>query len=208
VIEVHHLNNSRSQRVLWLLEELGLPYEIVAYQRDATTNLAPESLKRIHPLGKSPVIRDGAQVLIESGAILEYIVRRYGKGKLAPPESSPEWPRYLQFMHYAEGSAMLPVMLKLYLSRLGEAAAPLAPRVTSEIENHFGYLDAELAHADFFVGKELSAADINLSFPIQAARLLHGLDKFPNLARFLDRVHARPAYKRALERGGPYLFGS
>jgi glutathione S-transferase len=194
--------------VLWLLEELGLPYEIVSYQRDATTNLAPESLKRIHPLGKSPVIRDGDQVLIESGAILEYVVRRYGKGKLAPADSSPDWPRYLQFMHYAEGSAMLPVMLKLYLSRIGEAGAPLAPRVTSEIENHFGYLDGELAHSDFFVGKELTAADINLSFPIQAARLLHGLDKFPNLARFLDRVHARPAYKRALERGGPYLFGS
>jgi glutathione S-transferase len=208
VIEVHHLNNSRSQRVLWLLEELGLPYEIVSYQRDAITNLAPESLKRIHPLGKSPVIRDGAQVLIESGAILEYIVRKYGKGKLAPAESAPEWPRYLQFMHYAEGSAMLPVMLKLYLSRIGEAGAPLAPRITSEIENHFGYLDGELVNAEFFVGKELSAADINLSFPIQAARLLHGLDKFPNLARFLDRVHARPAYKRALERGGPYLFGS
>ncbi len=208
MIEVHHLNNSRSQRVLWLLEELGLPYEIVSYQRDAITNLAPESLKRIHPLGKSPVIRDGAQVLIESGAILEYIVRKYGKGKLAPAESAPEWPRYLQFMHYAEGSAMLPVMLKLYLSRIGEAGAPLAPRITSEIENHFGYLDGELVNAEFFVGKELSAADINLSFPIQAARLLHGLDKFPNLARFLDRVHARPAYKRALERGGPYLFGS
>jgi glutathione S-transferase len=208
VIEVHHLNNSRSQRVLWLLEELGLPYELVKYQRDATTNLAPESLKKIHPLGKSPVIRDGSQVLIESGAILEYIVRKYGKGRLAPDESSPDWPRYLQFMHYAEGSAMLPVMLKLYLSRLGDAGAPLAPRVTSEIENHFGYLDAELAHSEFFVGKDLTAADVNLSFPIQAARLLHGLDKFPNLARFLDRMHARPAYKRALERGGTYLFGS
>jgi len=208
VIEVHHLNNSRSQRVLWLLEELGLPYEIVRYQRDATTNLAPESLKKIHPLGKSPVIKDGSVVVIESGAILEYIVRKYGKGRLAPAEDSPEWPRYLQLLHYAEGSAMLPVMLKLYLSRLGEAAAPLAPRVTSEIENHFGYLDRELGDADFFVGKELTAADVNLSFPIQAARLLHGLDKFPNLARFLDRVHARPAYKRALERGGPYLFGS
>ena len=208
MIEVHHLNNSRSQRVLWLLEELGLPYEIVRYQRDATTNLAPESLKKIHPLGKSPVIKDGSVVVIESGAILEYIVRKYGKGRLAPAEDSPEWPRYLQLLHYAEGSAMLPVMLKLYLSRLGEAAAPLAPRVTSEIENHFGYLDRELGDADFFVGKELTAADVNLSFPIQAARLLHGLDKFPNLARFLDRMHARPAYKRALERGGPYLFGS
>jgi glutathione S-transferase len=208
VIEVHHLNNSRSQRVLWLLEELGLPYELVKYQRDATTNLAPESLKKIHQLGKSPVVRDGELVLIESGAILEYIVRRYGKGRLAPAESSPEWPRYLQLMHYAEGSAMLPVMLKLYLSRIGEAGTPLAPRVTSEIENHFGFLEGELAHSDFFVGKELTAADVNLSFPIQAARLLHGLDQFPNLARFLDRMHARPAYKRALERGGPYLFGS
>jgi glutathione S-transferase len=208
VIEVHHLNNSRSQRVLWLLEELGLPYEIVKYQRDATTNLAPESLKKIHPLGKSPVIKDGPTVVIESGAILEYVVRKYGKGRLAPAESSPDWPRYLQFMHYAEGSAMLPVMLKLYLSRIGDAGAPLAPRVTSEIENHFGYLDRELGQNDWFVGKELSAADINLSFPIQAARLLHGLDHFPNLARFLDRVHARPAYKRGLEKGGPYLFGS
>ncbi|HXX48870.1 MAG TPA: glutathione S-transferase [Myxococcota bacterium] len=208
MIEVHHLNNSRSQRVLWLLEELGLPYELVKYQRDATTNLAPESLKKIHRLGKSPVVRDGELVLIESGAILEYIVRKYGKGRLAPAESSPDWPRYLQLMHYAEGSAMLPVMLKLYLSRIGDAGAPLAPRVTSEIENHFGFLDGELAHSDFFVGKELTAADINLSFPIQAARLLHGLDKLPNLARFLDRMHARPAYKRALERGGPYLFGS
>ncbi|HTO70027.1 MAG TPA: glutathione S-transferase [Myxococcota bacterium] len=208
MIEVHHLNNSRSQRVLWLLEELALPYELVKYQRDATTNLAPESLRKIHPLGKSPVVRDGDLVLIESGAILEYVVRKYGKGRLAPAESSPDWPRYLQLMHYAEGSAMLPVMLKLYLSRLGDAAAPLAPRVTSEIENHFGWLDGLLAHGEFFVGKELSAADVNLSFPIQAARLLHGLDKFPNLAGFLERMHARPAYKRALERGGTYLFGS
>jgi len=208
LIEVHHLNNSRSQRVLWLLEELALPYELVKYQRDATTNLAPESLRKIHPLGKSPVVRDGDLVLIESGAILEYVVRKYGKGRLAPAESSPDWPRYLQLMHYAEGSAMLPVMLKLYLSRLGDAAAPLAPRVTSEIENHFGWLDGLLAHGEFFVGKELSAADVNLSFPIQAARLLHGLDKFPNLAGFLERMHARPAYKRALERGGTYLFGS
>ena len=208
MIQVHHLNNSRSQRVLWLLEELGTPYELVKYQRDATTNLAPDSLKAVHPLGKSPVITDGNQVIIESGAILEYIVRKYGKGRLAPAETSPEWPRYLQFMHYAEGSAMLPVMLKLYLSRIGDAGAPLAPRVTSEIENHFGYLERELGQNDWFVGKELSAADINLSFPVQACRLLHGLDKFPNLARFLDRVHARPAYKRGIEKGGVYLFGS
>jgi glutathione S-transferase len=208
MIEVHHLNNSRSQRVLWLLEELGLPYEIVKYQRDAQTNLAPESLKKIHPLGKSPVIRDGEQVVFESGAILEYLVRKYGNGRLAPPESSPLAVRYLQWMHYAEGSAMLPVMLRLYLSRLGDAAAPLRPRVESEIENHLGYLDAELAHADWFVGDDITAADIQLSFVIQAGRMLYGLEKFPNLARFLNRIHARPAYRRALERGGPYAFGS
>jgi glutathione S-transferase len=208
VLEVHHLNNSRSQRVLWLLEELTLPYEIVHYQRDAQTNLAPPELERIHPLGKSPVLKDGDQVVIESGAILEYIVRRHGKGRLAPPESSPDWPRYLQWMHYAEGSAMLPVMLRLYTGRLGDAAAPLAPRIQSEMQRHFGYLDSQLASSDYFVGSELSAADIQLSFPIQAAKLLYGLGEFPNLARFLERVQARPAYRRALERGGPYAFGS
>jgi len=207
-LEVHHLNNSRSQRVLWLLEELELPYELVRYQRDSVTNLAPATLSAIHPLGKSPVLRDDGQVVIESGAIIEYIVRKYGKGRLAPDPSKPEWVTYLQLMHYAEGSAMLPIMLRLYLSRLGDAAKPLEPRVTSEIENHMGFLDAELQGRDWFAGKEFSAADIQLSFVIQAARLLHGLDKFPNLSRFLDRIHARPAYKRALERGGPYAFGS
>ena len=208
MLEVHHLNNSRSQRVLWLLEELELPYEIVHYQRDAVTNLAPPELEKIHPLGKSPVLRDGDRVVIESGAILEYVVRRHGRGRLAPAESSPEWVPYVQWMHYAEGSAMLPVMLRLYTSRLSDAAAPLAPRIQSEIDRHFGYLDGALAGRDYFVGSELTAADINLSFPIQAARLLNGLEKFPNLARFLERVQARPAYRRALERGGPYAFGS
>jgi glutathione S-transferase len=207
MLKVHHLNNSRSQRILWLLEELALPYEIIKYQRDATTNLAPDELKKVHPLGKSPVLQDGATLVIESGAILEYVVRRHGQGRLAPSESSPDWPRYLQLLHYAEGSAMLPVMLKLYLGRLGDAAAPLQPRVTSEIENHFGWLNAELGSEEFFVGNALTAADINLSFAIQAARLLHGLQHFPNLARFLERMQARPAYQRALERGGPYAFG-
>jgi len=207
MLQVHHLNNSRSQRVLWLLEELELPYEIVKYQRDAQTNLAPDSLKQIHPLGKSPVLVDDGQVVIESGAILEYVVRRHGKGRLAPPESSPLWPRYLQLVHYAEGSAMLPVMLKLYTSRLGDAGAPLAPRITSEIENHFGWLNSLLGSEPWFLGRELSAADIQLSFPIQAARLLHGLQSFPNLAGFLERAKARPAYQRALERGGAYAFG-
>ncbi len=208
MIEVHHLNNSRSQRVLWVLEELELPYEIVKHQRVAATNLAPDSLKAVHPLGKSPVIRDGSNVIIESGAILEYIVRTYGKGRLAPPDGSPLALRYLQFMHYAEGSAMLPVMLRLYMSRLGDAGKPLEPRISSEIENHFGYLNNEIGSHEFFVGDSLTAADINLSFPIQVARLLYGLDKFPNLARFLDRMHGRPAYKRGIEKGGAYVFGS
>ena len=206
MLTVHHLNNSRSQRVLWLLEELGAPYEIKHYQRDAKTMLAPSALKKIHPLGKSPVVKDGETVVIESGAILEYLVGKYGKGRLAPPEGSPDFIRYLQFLHYAEGSAMLPVMLKLYLARLGEAAAPLAPRVTSEIENHMGFLNGELAGRTWFVGDDLTAADIQLSFVIQATRLLYGLDHFPNLAGFLDRIYLRPAYKRSLERGGPYAF--
>lgn len=206
MIEVHHLNNSRSQRVLWLLEELGLDYEIVKYQRDAETNLAPESLKAIHPLGKSPVLKDGDRVVIESGAIVDYLVRRHGNGRLAPDAASPEYDAYQQWLHYAEGSAMLPLMLKLYLGRLGDAAAPLAPRVNGEIENHFGFLDAELAGRDWFVGDAFTAADIQLSFPVQAARMLYGLEKFPNLADFLERVTARPAYQKALERGGPYAF--
>jgi glutathione S-transferase len=206
VIEVHHLNNSRSQRILWLLEELELPYEIVHYQRDPQTNLAPESLKKIHSLGKSPVVKDGETVVIESGAILEYLVGKYGDGRLAPPASSPDYVRYLQFLHYAEGSAMLPVMLRLYVGRLGETGAPLAPRIASEIETHMGWLNAELAGRTWFVGNSLTAADIQLSFAIQATRVLYGLDHFPHLAGFLERIHARPAYKRSLERGGPYAF--
>jgi glutathione S-transferase len=207
MLVVHHLNNSRSQRILWLLEELALPYEIVFHQRDPQTNLAGDSLKKVHPLGKSPVLQDGDTNVIESSAIIEYIVRRHAKGRLAPAESSPDWPRYLQLLHYAEGSAMLPVMMKLYVSRLGGAGAPLEPRVHGELDNHLGFLDRELGTKDFFVGSTLTAADIQLSFVFQAARLLYGLQKFPNLARFLDQMQARPAYQRALERGGPYAFG-
>jgi glutathione S-transferase len=207
MIQVHHLNNSRSQRVLWLLEELGLDYELIKHQRDPVTNLAPPSLEKVHPLGKSPVIVDDGQVVIESGAILEYLVRRHGRGRLAPAEVSPDWPRYVQLMHYAEGSAMLPLMLSLYAGRLGEAAAPLRPRIEAEIARHMGFLEGELDGRDWFVGDDLSAADVNLSFPIQVTRMLHGLAPYPNLARFLERVAARPAYQRALERGGPYALG-
>ena len=207
MIEVHHLNNSRSQRVLWCLEELGLDYQIVPHQRNPQTNLAPDSLKAIHPLGKSPVVRDGGRTYIESGAILDYLVRRYGNGRLAPRPDSPDYQRYVEFLHFAEGSAMLPVMLKLYTARLGEAAAPLIPRVHGEIENYFGFLDSELANHDYFVGDDLTAADINLTFVIQAAKMLYTLEKFPRLAAFLTRVQARPAYRRAIERGGEYAFG-
>lgn len=207
MIKVHHLNNSRSQRILWLLEELGLDYEVVKYQRDAQTNLAPPSLEAVHPLGKSPVVTDGDDVVIESGAIVEHLARKYGNGRLLPAEGTPEALQHLQLLHYAEGSAMLPLMLKLYTGRLGEAAAPLQPRIDSEIERHFGYLDGLLEGRDWFVGDELSAADIQLSFAIQAARMLHGLEKLPNLTRFLEQIAKRPAYQRAIERGGAYAFG-
>ena len=208
MIEIHHLNNSRSQRILWLLEELGVPYKIVPYQREAT-RLAPASLKAIHPLGKSPVIRDDGHVVAESAAIVEYLVRKYDKdGKLAPPvdPSSAEWRAWNHWLHFSEGSAMLPLMLKLYASRLGDAAKPLEPRIHSEIENHVGFLDRELADRPWFLGDELSAADIQLSFVPQVAKLLYGLDKFPKLAGFLTRVYARPAWQRGLEKGGTYAF--
>ena len=163
MIKVHHLNNSRSQRILWLLEELGLDYEIVPYQRDATTNLAPESLKKIHPLGKSPVITDGDKTVAESGAIVEYLIRTYGRDKMMPDEDSPDFLSHLHWMHYAEGSAMLPVMLSLYTMRLGEAAAPLLPRIESEVKNHFGYMNEALGERPFFVGSALTGADIQLT---------------------------------------------
>ncbi|MBW2395468.1 MAG: glutathione S-transferase family protein [Deltaproteobacteria bacterium] len=207
MIEVHHLNNSRSQRILWLLEELGVEYEIVKHQRDPETNLAPESLLAVHPLGKSPVIKDGDDVVIESGAIIEHLARKYGKGRLVPADGTPDALRYLQLMHYAEGSAMLPLMLKLYTGRLGEAGAPLHERIDSEIENHMGYLDSLLEGREWFVGDDLSAADVQLSFACQAAGMLYGVEKFPNLASFLERIKKRPAYQKSIERGGAYAFG-
>lgn len=206
MLQVHHLNNSRSQRVLWLLEELGLDYEIVRYQRDAKTNLAPPEMKKVHPLGKAPVLVDGHRTIAESGALLDYVVRRHGKGRLAPKPGSEEHETYLEWLHYAEGSAMLPVMLKLLVGRLGEGGQALTPRIHGEIENHFGYMESRLVD-DYFVGSELTAADVNLSFPIQAGRMLYGLDKFPRLAAFLERIQARPAYVRAKEKGGEYAFG-
>jgi glutathione S-transferase len=202
MIEIHHLNESRSRRITWMLEELELPYEVIQYKRDETTRLAPPELAKIHPLGKAPILRDGDQVLIESGAIIEYLVRTYGKGRFAPAMDSPDYNRYMQFLHYAEGSAMLPLMLKLYVSRLGEAGAPLNPRINSEIANHIGYLDREIKDREFFVGTDLTGADVQLSFVAQVATRGSSRERFPNLAQFVDRIEARPAYQRAIAQSG------
>lgn len=202
MIEVHHLNSSRSRRITWMLEELGIDYRIVMHKRDATTNLAPPELKNIHPLGKAPVIRDGGAVIFESGAIIDYLVRRYGNGRFAPRSDSVDYDRYVQFLHYAEGSAMLPLMLRLYVGRLGDAGAPLQPRIDSEIGNHLGFLDAQVTDHDYFVGESLTGADVQLSFVAQIGVTFAGRERFPNLARFVDRVEARPAYQRAISKGG------
>tara|TARA_R110002110_G_scaffold409480_2_gene631871 strand:- start:33459 stop:34091 length:633 start_codon:yes stop_codon:yes gene_type:complete len=207
MLVVHHLNNSRSQRVLWLLEELELPYRIVRYQRNADTNLAPPELEAVHPLGKSPLLGDGDRVIIESGAIIDYVLRRHGGGRLLPAPGSDEHEQYLQWLHYAEGSAMLPLMLRMYTSRLPDQGAALQPRINDELERHLGYIDAALEGVDWLVGNSFSGADIQLSFVAEIAPLLHTLEPYPNLAAFRDRIHARPAYRRALEQGGEYAFG-
>ena len=206
MITVHHLNESRSQRVLWLLEELGLPYEIRHYQRDATTRLAPPELKAIHPLGKSPVIEADGLTLIESGAIVDYLIRRHGGGRLQPAANTPAFEAYQQWLHYAEGSAMLPLLLKLYVSRLGDAGAPLAPRINSELANHLGYIDRALQGREWLVGDELSGADVMVSFVGEAARGLRA--SYPAMDAWVRRFQQRAAYRRALERGGPYSMAS
>ncbi|MBG51251.1 MAG: glutathione S-transferase [Alphaproteobacteria bacterium] len=207
MIKVHHLNNSRSQRILWMLEELGVPYEIVHYQRDKETNLAPESLKQVHPLGKSPVLEDGDVKIAESGAIVEYLAETYGKGAWMPKAGTAEALRNKEWLHYSEGSVMLPLLLSLYTRRLGEAAAPLQPRIISEMILHFSYMNAALEGQDWFSGDKIQACDIQMSFPVEAGGGSGLLKDFPNLAAFLTRIEARPAYKRALEKGGPYQLG-
>lgn len=208
MITVHHLNNSRSQRILWALEELGVPYEIKRYQRDSQTNLAPPELKQVHPLGKSPVITDGNRTIIESGAIIDYLIRHYGKGKLQPATDSPAYDEYVQWLHYAESSAMLPLMLNLYVGRLGEAGAPLHPRIESEMANHLGFLDRSLAGKQFLVGNELSGADIEMSFVAEVAGVMGKRAAYPNLDAWIKRLHERPAYKKALEKGGAYAYAN
>lgn len=207
MITVHHLNNSRSQRILWLLEELGLAYEIKRYQRDPKTNLAPPELKAIHPLGKSPVIEEGPLVLTESGAIVDYLIRRHGGGRLQPDPATAAYDEYVKWLHFAEGSAMLPFMLHLYVGRLGEAGAPLQPRIQSELANYLGYIDAALRDTPFLMGQELSGADIELSFVGELAKVQRMDAPYPHLQAWMARLQARPAYRKAIERGGEYAYG-
>jgi glutathione S-transferase len=221
MITVHHLNNSRSQRVLWLLEELGVPYEVKRYERDPKTMLAPPALLAIHPLGKSPVIVDGTVTVAESGAVIEYLMDRYGAGRLIPAAGTPERLGYTYWLHYAEGSAMPPLLLKLVFDRVANAPAPwpvsaIARRIAGTVQNsfigpqlkrHLDYMEAELTAHPWFAGNEFTAADVQMSFPLEAAKSRAGLNASrPRLWDFLERIHAREAYKRALERGGPYSF--
>jgi len=218
MITVHHLNNSRSQRVLWLLEELGLPYEIKHYQRDAKTSLAPPELRQVHPLGKSPVITDGGLTVAESGAILEYLVDKYGQGRLKPTDEQALL-HYRYFMHFAEGSAMPPLVMKLIFNKIKRAPMPffvkpiakgiadkvLGGFVQPNIDAQLKFLEAELTARPWFAGAEMTAADVQMSFPLEAAAARGGsLDGYPKIKAFLERIHARPAYRKALERGGPY----
>jgi len=224
MITVHHLNNSRSQRILWLLEELGLEYQIKAYQRDKQTMLAPPELRAVHPLGKSPVITynggEGEVTLAESGAIVEHLADRFGAGKLAPAFGSPERARYLYWLHFAEGSAQPPFLLKLLFDRIKSkspvlvrpiaraiADKALAGYVLPNIERNLDFMESELGRHEWFAGEQFSAADIQMSFPVEALRVRGGLDeRRPRLMAFLERIHSRPAYRRAIERGGEYAL--
>ncbi|MDQ6629795.1 MAG: glutathione S-transferase [Pseudomonadota bacterium] len=223
MITVHHLNNSRSQRVLWLLEELGVPYEIVKYQRDAATMLAPEALRKIHPLGKSPVLTEDGTTVAESGAIIEYLLERHGAGRLMPKPGTPEHLRFRYWLHFAEGSAMPPLLLKLIFDRVESGPMPFFVRpiakgiarkvkalmVEPNLKRQLDFMESELAKSTWFAGNDFSAADIQMSFPVEAAAQRAGLNASrPKLMSFLKTIHARPAYRKALERGGPYSFAN
>nr|WP_315241337.1 glutathione S-transferase [uncultured Albidiferax sp.] len=226
MLTVHHLNNSRSQRVLWLLEELALPYQLEKYQRDAKTMLAPASLRKVHPLGKSPVVTDGALVLAESGAIIETLIELYGQGPthpaLAPALGTPERLRYRYWLHYAEGSAMPPLLLKLVFDKIESTpmpffVKPIAKAISAKVKSsfilpqittHLDFMEAELGKSLWFAGEEFSGADIQMSFPLEAAAARGGLDASrPRLMAYLARIHARPAYQRALAKGGAFTLG-
>jgi glutathione S-transferase len=222
MIVVHHLNNSRSQRVLWLLEELGVPYDIKHYQRDAKTKLAPPELLAVHPLGKSPVVTDGKNTIAESGAITEYLVEKYGDGRLIPEAGTAERLRYTYWLHFAEGSGMPPLVMKLVFDRIESTpmpffVKPIAKAISRKVKSSFiepnlqrqlDYMEAELGKAPWFAGKGFTAADVMMSFVVEAAAARGGLDASrPKLMDWLARIHKRPAYKRALERGGEFSLG-
>lgn len=206
MIVVHHLENSRSQRILWLLEELELPYEVRRYARDPDTMLAPPALRKVHPLGKAPVIEDEGRVIAETGAIVEYLVERE-EGRLGPPANREAVLRYRHFLHYAEGSMMPPLLALLVVNRLGLLGKPAKGPLLRMLGQHLDWLESELAERDWFAGDAFSAADIMMSFPLEAARHRGGLDAArPNLIDWLERIHARPAYGAALQKGGPYAY--
>jgi glutathione S-transferase len=212
MIRVHHLENSRSQRILWLLEELGLPYEVKRYERDKRTMLAPLELRRVHPLGKSPVIEDldarggAGRIVAETGAIVEYLVEK-ADGRLGPPPQRDAVLLYRQFLHYAEGSMMPPLLAMLIVRRLGLLGRPARAPIQRMLDWHLDWLESELAERDWFAGDAFTAADVMMSFPIEASRHRAGLDEGrPNLVAWLDRIHARPAYREALRQGGPYAY--
>ncbi len=221
MITVHHLNNSRSQRVLWLLEEIGAAYEVKRYERDANTMLAPPELKAVHPLGKSPVITVGDHTIAETGAIIEYLIERHSDGSLVPAATSDEKLRYTYWMHYAEGSAMTPLLLKLVFMRMPMSAPALMRGLVKSVSNkaqermsdpaiamHVDYWNSELAKSEWFAGDTFSAADIMMSFPLEAAAARGGALSRPNVKAFLERIHARPAYQAALKAGGTYAYAS
>ena len=222
MITVHHLDNSRSLRILWLLEELGLSYDIVAYQRDPQTLRAPAALRQIHPLGKAPVVVDDGLVLAESGAIIETMIERHGAGRLAPAAGTPEQLRYRYWLHYGEGSAMPPLLLTLVFNRIEAAPMPFFAKpivrsvvakardgfIQPQLDSHLDYMEAELGKSRWFAGADFSGADIQMSFPLEAAAARGGLNASrPRLMAFLDRIHDRPAYQRAVERGGALTLG-
>lgn len=221
MVVVHHLNNSRSQRILWLLEELDVPYEVKRYERNVETMRAPDTLKAVHPLGKSPVITDGGVTVAETGAIIEYLIEKYGGGRLIPAAGTPERLRYTYWLHFAEGSAMTPLLMKLVFMRIGEAPLPFFIKpivrkivetanssfIDPELKKTFDYIEAELGKSAWFAGNEFTAADVQMSFPLEAAATRAGLDHTrPKSMAFLEKIHARPAYRRALARGGEYAY--
>jgi glutathione S-transferase len=205
MIVVHHLQNSRSQRILWLLEELGLPYEVRRYERNPKTMLAPPELARVHPLGKAPVIEDEGKVIAETGAIVDYLVEK--TGRLGAPPDPDDRLRYRFFIHYAEGSMMPPLLAMLVVRRLGLLGRPARKPLQKMFDRHLGWLESELAGRPWFAGGAFTAADVMMSFPLEAARHRAGLDeRYPHLNEWLERIHARPAYREALRRGGTYAY--